>query len=677
MAGMLLMAADAVALPQFVDVTDAALPGLNEPATPFGDPPFYTGGAAIADCDGDGWLDLFLAADGDSVLYRNRGDGTFENISAPAGFRALYGSARGAAFGDIDNDGDPDLVASGYFDGRHFLWVNDGDCTFREDGLARGVATFSGAIGRSVSMADYDRDGFLDIYVAELQSPIVNPEVTGLVSHLFRNRGASAPGTFDDVTVAAGLVLDPLLGTQEGTHPFTARFSDLDADGWPDLALAGDFGKSRLFWNAGDGTFVDGTTAAGVGTDEHGMGSTTADLDGDGRLDLFVTSIFIDGHPLGTGNRLYRYDGARTFADVTGQAGVRDGMWGWGAQAFDADNDGDLDLIQANGVRYSEGVALYVQEEFGPVDIMPFETDPLRFWINDGHGGFSERSALTGLVDTAVTQGVLPFDYDGDGDLDVLVTGDDTIPPRLLRNQGPSGGWIALEFVGQASNRGGIGALVSATLPGGERPLVREVSASSTYLAQDGSGRVHLGIGEATAVASLRVRWPSGAVSTHSDLAAGERHLLRETDACLPPADCEHASPTPTTSATATPAASATATASATSTATASATPTGTASATPTSTASATPAAPCVGDCNDDGAVTIDELLLLVGAALGLDRGERCPRTGSTVTIALLVDAVARSPAARTAEPPPRRTRHSTANSSEPSRRRRAPHTAR
>jgi hypothetical protein len=520
----------------FADVTGTALPGIaTAPGQTFV-PPEFTGGAAVGDCDGDGRPDLYFTGAAHDVLYRNRGDGTFEDVTVAANLGQATGT-RGAAFADVDNDGDLDLYATAWANARHFLYVNDGQCVFTEQAVARGVAVGSGAIGRSASFGDYDRDGYLDLFVTELQSDLLNPGVTGPISHLFRNRGTAAPGFFDDATLAAGLGLDAVQGTQDGTFPFTGLFTDLDRDGWPDLPVIADFSESRLFWNDANGQFTDGTVAAGVGTDEHGMGGTSGDFDGDGRFDLFVTSIYVAGHPRGTGNRLYRNNGDRTFSDVTDLAGVRDGMWGWGTQAFDYDNDGDLDLVMTNGA--GEGEDPFVASELGPIDMTQFANDPPRLWRNEGGGVFTEVSQAAGLVDQGIGFGVLTFDHDDDGDLDVLLTHNCCEPPRLYRNDGGNANhWIGLDLEGGRAPPQGVGAVVTVTPAGGGAPMVREVSASSTYLAQDGTGRVHVGLGTATAVEAVEIEWPSGTRQTVTGLAADTVHRVRETLDCrdtMPP----------------------------------------------------------------------------------------------------------------------------------------------
>jgi hypothetical protein len=515
----------------FVDVTATALPGIADAPGAIGAPPEPTGGGAVGDCDGDGRPDVYLTGGRHDTLYRNRGDGTFEDVTVAAGLGLSRGT-RGAAFGDVDGDGDLDLFVTGWTHARHFLYVNDGSCEFTEEAEARGVDVDTAAFGRSASFGDYDRDGYLDLFVTELGASVLNPTVPPLVSHLFHNRGATQPGYFDDVTVAAGVALDAIAGTQDGTFPFTPIFSDFDADGWADLAVVSDFAESRLFWNARNGRFVDGTVAAGVGTDEHGMGGVAGDFDGDGRIDLFVTSIFVAGNPRGTGNRLYRNLGSRQFADVTESAGVREGYWGWGTDAFDYDNDGDLDIVQTNGA--GSGDDPFVGPELGPIDRSQFVDDPVRLWRNDGSAVFTEVSAASGLIDDGFGYGLLTFDYDADGDLDVLLLHDCCAPPKLFRNDGGNaGGWLDVELEGRCSQRQGVGAVVSVTRRGSAAPLVREMSASSTYLAQNGTTRLHFGLGTpAASVKSVHVRWPSGAEQTVRRLPASSVVRIAE------PADC-------------------------------------------------------------------------------------------------------------------------------------------
>jgi hypothetical protein len=494
--------------PSFVDVTGAAGIAYDQHdwqiAQPFAETDWMSGGAAAGDYDGDGWTDLFVTRlDDADILYRNEGDGHFEDVSASAGFGAVL-ATNGAAWADIDNDGDLDLYVTSSRETRHFLYINDGAGHFVEQGLARD-AVLSGAVpinGQSVAFGDYDGDGWLDLHVCEWAQNATQ-------TRLLRNRGLAAPGHFEDVTVAAGLDTNQIPALPLGVFAFTSRFADLDSDGWLDLAITGDFGTSRLFWNDGDGTFSDGTVAANVGGDENGMGSAIGDLDGDGRLDWFVTAIF---DPLSScaggacnwgdsGNRLYRNLGARQFQDVTDARGVRDGGWGWGAAFLDYDNDGDLDLSMANGQIFSQPGGVVAQ----------FNANPQRLWRNDGPGTMADVAALTGADDTGPGKGMLVFDYDEDGDLDLFLSVNGEAPV-LLRNDGAdANGWLRVRAVHARSGRDAIGARIEVVRGVGESPMLRELFSGSHFLSQS-EVMAHFGLGGQTSpVHEVRVYAPGAA----------------------------------------------------------------------------------------------------------------------------------------------------------------------
>ena len=475
-----------------------------------------TGGAAAGDFDGDGSTDLLVTRlDGHDLLYRNLGDGTFEEVSAQAGLERWNLQSNGAAWGDIDNDGDLDLFITTVGDTRHYLFINDGG-VFSEQGIERGVAVDTGdrRIGFSASFGDYDRDGFLDLHVTEWRpSQLVGEAVAGV--RLLRNLGSESPGYFEDVTEAAGVRMEGVVSqTQaeltEGTFAFGSTFVDLDGDGWPELAVASDFGTSRLFWNNRDGTFTDGTLEANVGTAQNAMGTTFGDYDADGDLDWFVTSIysFSRGSPGGDeegtkdGNRLFRNEGGRRFSDATDDADVRDGSWGWGAAFFDADNDGDLDLTMTNGMLMMPG----------------YGADAMRYWENDGRGRFRSMSTASGLDDIEDGKGLLVFDADNDGDLDVFVV-NNASEPRFYRNETRGAGrWLRVSLEGTISNRQGLGAQVSVFATGLPEQI-REMGVSSHFLGQS-EGALHFGLSQASSV-DLVVRWPaSGLITTLNDVPA-------------------------------------------------------------------------------------------------------------------------------------------------------------
>ena len=486
-----------------------------------------TGGAAAGDFDGDGSTDLLVTRlDGHDLLFRNRGDGTFDEVSGQAGLAVWELPTNGAAWGDVDNDGDLDLFVTTVGDTRHYLFVNDGG-VFTEQGIERGVAVDTGdrRIGFSASFGDYDRDGYLDLHVTEWRpSQLVGEAVAGV--RLLRNLGADSPGYFEDVTDAAGVRMSGIVSqTQaqltEGTFAFGSTFVDLDGDGWPELAVASDFGTSRLFWNNGDGTFSDGTLAAQVGTAQNAMGTTFGDYDADGDLDWFVTSIysFQRGSPGGDqegtkdGNRLFRNDGGRRFSDATDDADVRDGSWGWGAAFFDADNDDDLDLTMTNGMEMMPG----------------YGADAMRYWQNDGRGRFRSMSTAAGLDDIKDGKGLLIFDADNDGDLDVFVV-TNAAEPLFYRNTSSGiGSWLRVSLEGTISNRQGLGARVSV-FASGLPEQIREVGVSSHFLGQS-EDALHFGLREAGS-ADVIIRWPaSGLVTTLNDVPANSWIQVTEGEA--------------------------------------------------------------------------------------------------------------------------------------------------
>ncbi|MYD16244.1 MAG: CRTAC1 family protein [Chloroflexi bacterium] len=475
-----------------------------------------TGGAAAGDFDGDGAIDLIVTRmDGHDLLFRNRGDGQFEEVSESSGLSRWELATNGAAWGDIDNDGDLDLFVTTVGDTRHYLFVNEGG-VFAEEGIERGAAVDTGdrRIGFSATFGDYDLDGYLDLHVTEWRpSQLVGEAVAGV--RLLRNLGAERPGHFEDVTETAGVDMDQVVSqTQseltEGTFAFGSTFVDLDNDGWPELAVASDFGTSRLFWNNGDGTFSDGTLDARVGTAQNAMGTTFGDYDADGDLDWFVTSVFSfrTGSPgsgeqgLRDGNRLFRNDGDRRFTDATDRAGVRNGSWGWGAAFFDADNDGDLDLTMTNGMEMMPG----------------FDADATRYWENDGSGRFRSRNTDVGLDDIEDGKGLLVFDADNDGDLDVFVV-NNASGPLFYRNQSAgAGSWLRVSLAGVTSNRQGLGARVSV-FADGLPEQIREAGVSTHFLGQS-EDAMHFGLAESES-ADLVIRWPaSGLVTTLNDVPA-------------------------------------------------------------------------------------------------------------------------------------------------------------
>lgn len=475
-----------------------------------------SGGAAPGDYDGDGWVDVYVTRiDGSNILYRNKGDGTFEDATTAAfGVDHLEDfKSNGCSWADFDNDGDLDLYVTHLKANRYHLFINNGSGVFTEEAVVRGVAVEGTGpnYGYCLAFGDYDLDGYLDFYVTEWRRHDDNDNEHSHNNRLFHNLGASSPGYFEDVTVAAGVDTDDV---QTGSSTldsagYTPRFSDIDRDGLPDLLLVSDSYRSRLWWNDGDGTFTDGTDDAGVGEERNGMGSALGDFDMDGDLDWFVSSIYdSEQAELLDGNRLYRYDGGRVFTEVQDVAGVRNGEWGWGATFCDFDHDSDLDLIQTNGVPHN----------FSPNSA--FGTDRTRLWENDGSGVMTDAAGVgSGVVDTGQGKGLYTFDYDRDGDMDVFIV-NTAAGPTLYRNENASGDWLQIRPQGRRSNRQGIGAFVTVNRGGGALPLVREMCGGGNFLGHD-EYLVHFGLGTLAGgtIESVVIEWPSGVSQTLKDVA--------------------------------------------------------------------------------------------------------------------------------------------------------------
>ena len=496
-------------------------------------------GIAIFDYDNDGWPDIFIVngttlegfpADKSPTnhLYHNNHDGTFTDVTEKAGLVAT-GWGQGVCVGDYDNDGWEDLFVTYY--GKNRLYHNDRG-VFTEVAENAGVAGSGKAWGTGCAFIDFNRDGHLDLFVANyvdfnLSTALTPGEGTsctwkgvpvmcgprglrGSKNILYENRG---DGTFADVTTKAHI------DRTNGHFAFSVSTLDFDDDGWPDIYVACDSAPSILYHNHRDGTFTDVAVMAGVafnedGREQAGMGTTVADYNGDGRLDLFKTN-FSDDTPT-----LYRNDGDGVFSDVTYKAGLgRHSQYlGWGTMFFDFDNDGWPDLILANG---------HVYPEVDKYDLGSTYKEQRLLYHNNGNGTFTDVSADAGpgINASSSARGLAVGDLWNDGQLSVLINNVYATPSLLVNSVHSGDHWIAFKTVGTRSNRDGIGARISAK--NGERTLVDEVRSGSSYISQNDM-RVHFGLGVRAKIDAVQVRWPSGLVEHFDNLSADTIHTLKE-----------------------------------------------------------------------------------------------------------------------------------------------------
>ncbi len=493
------------------------------------------GGAAMFDFDNDGKLDIYLVnsysveaalskkARPPAALYRNLGDGKFEDVAVKAGV-ADPGWAMGVSVADYDNDGNDDLYVTCF--GPDKLYRNRGKGKFEDVTAKAGVGDARFSTG--AAWGDYDRDGDLDLFVANYVDfklddlpqfgkgdlckyrnvPVqCGPRgLPGAGDTLYRNNG---DGTFTDVSKQAK-VNDP-----NGYYGMGVMWTDFDDDGWPDIFVANDATPNYAYRNNHDGTFTEMGLALGVAVDENGveqgsMGISIGDYDRDGRLDLMITN-FADQY-----NTIYRKQPDGNFVDLsraTKTADVSMPYVGWGTKFFDYDNDGWLDLLVVNGHVYPQIEGAYPSAMY---------KQRMLFYRNLRDGTFTECAAEMGsaLTERWASRGAAFGDYDEDGDLDVIVNNLDG-PPTLLRNDGGSsaGHWIRLMLVGSKSNRNAVGARVE--LKAGGLTQIDEVHAGDSYISHS-DWRLHFGLGKTTTVDEITVKWPGGKVEKFTKLSVNQ-----------------------------------------------------------------------------------------------------------------------------------------------------------
>ncbi len=496
-------------------------------------------GAAFADIDNDGDLDLYIvniprpltqdASVGTetNVLYRNNGDGTFTDITDSAGV-GHHGYGMGCVFADYDGDGNLDLYVTNY--GANVLYRNNGDGTFSDVTKTAGVSCELWSTG--AAFADIDGDTDLDLYVCNyvtydlekleqmqeesLQSgkPVpsaLNPHVFEPQDNVFYENNGD--GTFSDVTAEVGIAAP-------GGRSMQCMFSDLDNDNDLDLYVANDTSVNYVYRNDGNGAFTDVSNESWAADFRGSMGLAAGDYDADGDIDIFIS------HWVDEENTLYRNllkedpsSGHIRFVDESYSAMLAEvsiKLIGWGTALFDYDNDGDLDIFVTNGSTF--------QELKQPEVLIP-QIDAL--YRNDGDGSFSDVSETSGIttLPTRVGRGATFGDYDNDGDIDIFVVNNHA-PPTLLRNDGGNrNAWLHVELIGIDGNRNAIGAKIQ--LKTAKRTQIREVYAGESYMSAN-SLIVEFGVGNNTQIETLQVTWLNGDVQKLHNIPVNQQVRVKQ-----------------------------------------------------------------------------------------------------------------------------------------------------
>jgi hypothetical protein len=499
-------------------------------------------GVAWIDYDQDGLMDLFFVQSAATdiykpphplrcALYHNNGDGTFTDVTEKAGVGGEGHYGQGVAVADFDNDGYPDLYVTGY--GRAILYHNNGNGTFTDVTAKAGVAD-EGEWSTSAGWFDYDKDGWLDLVVANYieWSPKNNiwcgerrpgyrsychpGNYKGQKTKLYHN---NHDGTFTDVSESSGV------GKPE-SKGMGVVLADFNNDGWPDIAIANDSWPNFLFINKHNGTFEDvslvsGLAASEEGRYEAGMGIDAADVDGDGWLDVYVTHLDFEL------NRLYHNNRDGTFTDDTFNSGIGNKailLSGVSMMFVDYDNDGWADILQLNGAML-DNVQLYHSE-------VSYK-EPLLMYRNVGAGKFEKVSSALGpdFMRPIAGRGMAIGDYDNDGDIDI-VTNNRGDHPSVLRNDGANANhWLTVQLIGTRSNRDGIGS--SLKLTSQKFVHVEQAKGGMGYMSAS-DPRIHFGLGNRAKIESLEITWPSGQVDRIANVPIDQIIAVKEGTGIVP-----------------------------------------------------------------------------------------------------------------------------------------------
>lgn len=499
-------------------------------------------GVGWIDYDQDGLMDLYFVQSAAtdiykpphplrSALYHNNGDGTFTDVTEKSGVGGAGHYGQGVAVGDFDNDGYPDLYVTGYQ--QAILYHNNGNGTFTDITAKAGVAD-EGGWSTSAGWFDYDKDGWLDLVVANYieWSPKNNiwcgerrpgyrsychpGNYKGEHIKLYHN---NHDGTFTDVSEASGV------GKPEAKG-MGVVLADFNNDGWPDIAIANDSWPNFLFINKHNGTFEDVSLVSGMaasedGKYEAGMGIDAADVDGDGWMDIYITHLDFEL------NRLYRNSQDGTFTDETFRSRIGNKavlLSGVAMKFLDYDNDGWDDILQLNGAML-DNVSLYHNE-------VSYK-EPLLMYRNMGKGEFDKVSESLGpdFMRPIVGRGLATADYDNDGDIDIVTNNRGDFPSLLRNDGGNANHWLTVQLVGTKSNRDGIGASLKLASEGFVQ--IKQAKGGMSYMSAS-DPRIHFGVGKRTKIQTLEITWPSGQVDRLANLPIDQIITVKEGAGIVP-----------------------------------------------------------------------------------------------------------------------------------------------
>ncbi len=467
-----------------------------------------TNGIALADYDQDGDIDIYFVVKASfdqqdpntwNRLYRNNNDGTFSSLGnrielagrdTPVISSSSMGYKMGASWGDYDNDGWPDLFLTHL--GSNQLLKNNGNHTFTDVTATAGVSGGSTQLSSSALWVDLEPDGDLDLYVSNWQDYASGQRDSR--NWLYLNNG---DGTFTESATTSGV--------DDDGATWTTVALDGNSDGKLDLYLANDFGRNKFYLNRGDMTFEEKTLDHGLEDPYHGMGVTIGDYNNDLSFDIYLTNITESGFGTET-NPLFVNSGSGIFQNLAAAAGIDQAGWGWGTEFFDLENDGDEDLFVATGYINPD----YVNRLFENV-------------AESGTLVFEDISSSAAIADSAAARGMAAFDYEGDGDIDILVSNIDTTP-YLYQNRAAQGNWLKVALEGTLSNRDGFGSIIELTVDGA---TYRKYHHGAQFLGQN-ILPVHFGIADAQVVDHLQVFWPNGQVDEATGVAANQTVRMRE-----------------------------------------------------------------------------------------------------------------------------------------------------